>query len=89
MLLDVCLQALSSRVFDHCPLLMAGNVVPRFRGFRFESFWPKLEGYHEVVQGAWERQVNVFNPFLRLHVKLKRTTKALKAWAKENWAGIS
>jgi hypothetical protein len=24
----------------------------------------------------------VFNPFLRLHIKLKRTTKALKAWAK-------
>jgi endonuclease/exonuclease/phosphatase family metal-dependent hydrolase len=53
MLPNVCLQAPSSRVSDHCPLLIAGNVVPRFRGFRFEYFWPKLEGYHQVVQCAW------------------------------------
>jgi exonuclease III len=83
MLPNVSLQALSSRVSDHCPVLLAGNgTASRFRGFRFESFWPKLEGYHQVVQNAWEQEVHVFNPFLSLHVKLKRTSKALKAWAK-------
>jgi exonuclease III len=45
MLPNVSLQALSSRVSDHCPVLLAGNgTASRFRGFRFESFWPKLEG---------------------------------------------
>ena len=28
--------------------------------------------------------MNVHNPFLRLHIKLSRTAKALKIWAKQN-----
>jgi hypothetical protein len=43
-------QALSSRVSDHFPLLIVGNDTARkFRGFRFEAFWPRLQGYNEVV----------------------------------------
>jgi hypothetical protein len=57
--------------------------VSTFRGFRFESFWPKLPGYLDGVQQAWEQPVNVFNPFLKLHIKLSRTAKALKQWAKK------
>jgi len=52
-------------------------------GSGFESFWPKLVGYHDVVQQTWEQPVNVFNPFLRLHIKLSRTAKALRKWAKQ------
>lgn len=43
-----------------------------------------MPGYNEVVQAAWNRPVHVYNPFLRLHIKLARTAKALKQWAKKN-----
>lgn len=54
----------------------------RFRGFKFEAFWTRLQGYQEVVQQAWARDVHVFNPLLRLHIKLQRTSKALRVWAR-------
>lgn len=84
MLPNVYLQALSSRVSDHCPLLIASNEsIQKYRGFRFEAFWPKLPGYHDVVQEAWSRQLRVVNPFLRLHIKLQRTSRALRSWARK------
>lgn len=79
----ISLQALSSRVSDHCPLLIAGNTtVHKFRGFRFESFWPKLQGYQETVVAAWEKPMQITNPFLRLHTKLQRVGKAIRTWAR-------
>jgi len=78
------LQALSSLVSDHSPLLLVGATASNtYRGFRFEAFWPKIPGYQEVVQHAWTQPVNVFNPFLRLHIKLTRTAKALRLWARK------
>ena len=78
------LQALSSLVSDHSPLLLVGATASNtYRGFRFEAFWPKILGYQEVVQHAWTQPVNVFNPFLRLHIKLTRTAKALRLWARK------
>jgi exonuclease III len=33
------LNAMSSLVSDHCPLLLIGqDIIPRYRGFRFECF---------------------------------------------------
>ena len=78
------LHALSSMVSDHSPLLLVGaSAANSYRGFRFESFWPKLEGYQEAVQHAWEQPVSAYNPFLRLHIKLSRTAKVLRQWAKK------
>lgn len=80
---NVFLQALSSKVSDHCPLLLAGNAdIQRFKGFRFESFWPRLQGYSDIVLAAWNRDLTVANPFLRLHTKLQRTSRALRRWAR-------
>eukprot|EP00267_Zea_mays_P032771 XP_008666548.1 uncharacterized protein LOC103645237 [Zea mays] len=76
-------QALSSLVSDHCPLFLSGDTLRRpYKGFCFESFWPKLSGYSNVVENAWNRQLTIFNPFLRLHTKLQRTAKALRKWSK-------
>jgi hypothetical protein len=64
-------------------LLIAGtSAVKKFKGFRFEAFWPRLPGYHDVVQIAWNKNLSVTNPLLRLHVKLQRTSTALRHWAK-------
>ena len=42
--------ALSSLVSDHCPLLLVGNTdAKKYNGFRFEVFWPNVQGYQEVV----------------------------------------
>ncbi|WVZ67318.1 hypothetical protein U9M48_016414 [Paspalum notatum var. saurae] len=77
------LQATSSLVSDHCPLILSGCTLRRpFKGFRFESFWPKLDGFKEVVSRAWNKQLRIFNPFLRLHTKLQRTAKELRTWSK-------
>jgi hypothetical protein len=80
---NVYLQALSSRVSDHCPLFITGHeTVKKFRGFRFEVFWPRLQGYDEVVADAWQKEVRIVNPYLQLHTKLQRTSKALTKWAR-------
>ena len=77
------LQALSSSVSDHSPLLMVGQrQVKRFTGFRFEVFWPKVQGYNEIVQSAWNRELSLVNPYLRLHTKLERTGKELRKWSR-------
>ena len=77
------LQALSSMVSDHAPLLLTGRcTLQSYRGFRFESFWPHLQGFNRVVQHAWQRPLVLQNLFLRLHTKLQRTGKKLKEWAR-------
>ena len=78
------LQALSSSVSDHSPLLMVGQrQIARFTGFRFEVFWPQVQGYEDVVQSVWNRDLLLANPYLRLHTKLQRTGRALRMWARQ------
>jgi hypothetical protein len=48
------LTATSSGPSDHCPLIM--SLAPdllRGRRFPFQSFWPKMDGFLDVVQEAW------------------------------------
>lgn len=83
MLPNCALQAASSSVSDHCPLLLVGNATRRhYRGLRFESFWPRLQGFMETVMEAWERQIQIQNLFLRLHIKMERAGKNLRKWAR-------
>jgi hypothetical protein len=56
--------------------------VKKHRGFRFEVFWPRSQGYNEVVTASWQKELRVTNPYLRLHTKLERTSKALRKWAR-------
>ena len=72
-------QALASLGSDHCPLFLQGDVTFDFyRGFRFEAHWIHLPGFLETVQETWNKPVNTQDTLLRIHVKLLRTTKALK-----------
>jgi hypothetical protein len=48
-------------MFDHCPLVLRLNVG--FKGkkrFHFESFWPKMQGFQEVVSDSWNSSISVF-----------------------------
>jgi endonuclease/exonuclease/phosphatase family metal-dependent hydrolase len=55
MMPGVFLHALSSKVSDHRPLVVAGTAtIKKYKGFRFEAFWPRL-GYQETVSEAGPR----------------------------------
>ena len=50
MLPHCLLNALSSMVSDHSPLLLVGESERKeFKGFMFEYFWQKITGYHGCV----------------------------------------
>jgi hypothetical protein len=73
------LHALSSSLSDHCPLLLAGGVRPRRpRSFKFENFWTKMPGFHEVVNEAWYETIPHEEPCHVLFHKLKRLGVSLR-----------
>uniref|UniRef100_J3NA39 CCHC-type domain-containing protein n=1 Tax=Oryza brachyantha TaxID=4533 RepID=J3NA39_ORYBR len=48
---EMSLQALSSSVSDHCPILLAcGSYLHKPRKFRFENFWIKLDGFGQMAR---------------------------------------
>jgi hypothetical protein len=78
------LQSAASLDSDHCPLIL-GLRDNKFgkRRFHFESFWTKIEGFHETVQAAWDSVETGSSPFLTLDMKLKVTTKRLQGWSEK------
>jgi hypothetical protein len=75
------IHSMCTMTSDHCPLLLQSHSSGTFyQGFRFESFWPQIEGFNEVVHQAWNSTVNTDDAILRLHVRMARTAKALMAW---------
>jgi hypothetical protein len=77
----------ASSMSDHCPLLLVQDITTRIPPrFRFESFWPLLQGYNAVVEQSWKSPCLLTNHFAVLDFKLKRLAKDLKAWAK-NYVG--
>jgi hypothetical protein len=60
------LNALSSGLSDHCPLLLAKVDGPRrTKSFRFENFWTKMPGFKETVQAVWNMQIPHVEPCKR------------------------
>ena len=70
-------------------MLLVGNTdAKKYSGFRFEVFWPNVQGYQEVVQQAWECEVTTVNLFLRLYIKLQRTRAKLRQWSKSKIGNV-
>lgn len=81
------LAALGSTVSDHCPLLLDLNAEFRSRKrFRFESFWPRVDGFFDMVEVAWNSVPSTGNAFVALDNKLRATAKALQGWG-DKWIG--
>jgi hypothetical protein len=74
----------SSNVSDHCPLLLSKMERKHFSGFRFEAHWLRHEDFLSVVQTSWEKPVISTNAIRVLQTKLRRTSKALKKWDRDN-----
>jgi hypothetical protein len=41
-----------------------------YKGFRFETHWLKGDGFLEVVDAAWNKEVHLLRPVRTLHIKL-------------------
>lgn len=76
------LQSMVSIGSDHCPLLLGlrDNKLGR-RRFHFETFWPKLDGFQEVVSEAWNSIAAGPCPFITLDRKLKAVSRRLQSWS--------
>jgi len=75
------LHSLQSLMSDHTPLLLQGELNHhKDSSFRFENFWTKVDGFHELVNEVWNRQVHSTLPLKCLHIKMARTAKAIKRW---------
>ena len=78
------LQSTASMDSDHCPLIIGLNdMLPGKGRFHFASFWPKLEGFHEVVGQAWGSVEARACPLETLSLKFKCLTRALQNWSKK------
>ncbi|KAJ1287483.1 hypothetical protein BS78_02G013300 [Paspalum vaginatum] len=83
------LRALSSDFSDHSPLLLQTCCVPwAKRRFKFESIWPKFQGFTEAVREAWETPVQNSDPCRVLDYKLRNTAKSLKKWSSKHVGSI-
>jgi hypothetical protein len=75
------LRCLASVLSDHSPLLLDCTPSPAVhRRFRFEEFWLRQDGFHDVVTTAWNSVSNP-DPFQRLWLRLQATAKALTSWS--------
>jgi hypothetical protein len=85
----VHLHAWASMISDHCPLILRGATDnPRFKGFWFESYWPVIPGFVEIVEQTWNKLLQATDAVQHLHIKLSRTAKALKQWEKSRIGNI-
>lgn len=52
------LQCQATEISDHCPLVLGlREGIHGKRRFHFESYWMKLDGFHDVVIGSWEEPI--------------------------------
>ncbi|KAM0889850.1 hypothetical protein ACQ4PT_027467 [Festuca glaucescens] len=78
------LQAISSEMSDHCPILLSSDAGFRpVRRFRFENAWVGRDDFLPTVQSAWESVQQQVDPFINLHAKLSAAARALTSWSSQ------
>jgi hypothetical protein len=51
---NTLVQPLAKPISDHVPCKVSiGTSIPKSNIFRFENFWPEIEGFFEQVHSAW------------------------------------
>jgi hypothetical protein len=78
---DASLHSNATTSSDHCPLTL--NVRDGCMGkrrFHFESFWPKIPGFLEVVGASWSMPVRSSCQLEQVSLKLKRLAHILQSW---------
>jgi len=59
------------------------------RRFHFESFWPKIPGFLEVVAASWSLPLQNFCPFEKISLKFKRLAKCLQSWGHKEVGNVN
>lgn len=79
------LRALPATVSDHCPLLLSTSFCFGVKKrFRFETFWPKLDGFLDAVRRGWKDDTGRSDPLRKLDYLLRSTSKALQSWSQRS-----
>jgi exonuclease III len=83
------LQALLSHCSNHAPLLLQfdDGFNPK-RRFRFQAFWPQVQGYLDTVKVAWSPPLPLADPLCTIDQRLRETAKGLKAWSAKSIGSI-
>lgn len=69
---------------DHCPLILGlRDIIPGKGRFHFESYWPKTDGFQEVVIQSWGLVEASSCPIETLSLKYKALTRALQSWSQK------
>jgi hypothetical protein len=79
------LNALSTSLSDHCPLLLyqTNRGLEDQTRSNLKIIGSKLPGFKEVVKRAWDTPITHHEPFHVLYHKLHYTSQKLKTWSKE------
>lgn len=71
------------------PLLLSPMPVNnKNKTFRFETFWPKLPGYLDVVQHVWEPPVRTLDNIKVIHINLCHLAKTLKTLTRKHFCEL-
>ncbi|XP_073355064.1 uncharacterized protein [Aegilops tauschii subsp. strangulata] len=77
------LQPLATAMSDHYPLLLTCDAtIQRRPRFRFEAFWPHMEGFQDVVLHFWWQPCRATSVVAKLNEKLWHVARALSRWHK-------
>jgi hypothetical protein len=84
------LHSNATSVSDHCPLtLKVREVCLGKRRFHFESFWPKIPGFLEVVAAMWNQLLQDSCTMEKISLKLKILTKCLQSWGHKEVGNVN
>lgn len=74
---------------DHSPLFVIAKSTQRepIKYFKFLDFWTDEPNFKEVVEQAWNMDVQG-SPMWRFHLKLKNTCKKLSEWSRNSVGNI-
>jgi ribonuclease HI len=78
-------EVMAARASDHHPLFVSFNTHQsrRLRGrrcFKFEASWVPDEDYGQIIQEAWESEVDGVEAMQRVRGKLERCKSKLQRW---------
>lgn len=80
---SVTLQALSSSLSDHSPLLLGSQQqAPRVFSFKFEQFWIRVPTFLDIVSAAWSSPVRGTSPLMVFCNRLSTTARSLRHWSR-------
>ena len=74
---------------DHSPLLMEmnNNQSNVIKYFKFLNYWTENVSFLQIVENCWKKKV-IGNPMWLLHTKMRRLTKTLRLWSKQEYGFV-